>query len=353
MKSTQFPHMASQAKSPPMPFFCQGLGARHGMRIVCSKRSRAARKSGQVWTRATVQLFCSSWVVTFSSIFLSVFSQIPRHFLFLCQAGDKNNQELRLLDEYSAAQMKKLVRLILQKSKPIEFSLAFWILQVNWIQLAETTNLTMAMNWLPCSWTDPKIWDFAQKVCYSPQLRSVWLWVKGLSEWSLCAREEPRERNLPPANPVERCRGLHQAAVWTNSGQDGGQGAQRGWIYFFCALEKKYICVLVPRPSTPSQWYGPLRPPQPTTGGGGNHSIHTLGTPYIHSIYTPYTFYTDSIHLYTLTTSCSPFLTTYPHHWGEGGTKTIGGGGGGGRYWCIYILSWNKISERSDKYSFC
>ena len=79
-------------------------------------------------------------------------------------------------------------------------------------------------------------------------------------------------------------------------------------------------------------WSPPSGPAPHHKGGRGpfyTHSRHTLYTFYI--LYALYTIYTDSIHLYilyTLTTSCSPFLTTQDHWGGEGG---------GGRYWCIYI----------------
>ena len=102
-----------------------------------------------------------------------------------------------------------------------------------------------------------------------------------------------------------------------------------------------YICiyVLVPGPSTPLSPPMVWSPPPPATP-----ILYTLGTPYIHSIYGLYTIYRDSIHLYTLTTSCSPFLTTYPHHT-KGGTKTIFGGRGGvagtDAYLHIYIYRIN------------
>ena len=71
--------------------------------------------------------------------------------------------------------------------------------------------------------------------------------------------------------------------------------------------------------------------------------------------------------LSSLTTSCSPFHTTYPHHRGRGVPWPLGGGRGGWRGWRIYIYiyistkSWNsscfnqtsKLRERFSKLLRC
>ena len=111
------------------------------------------------------------------------------------------------------------------------------------------------------------------------------------------------------------------------------QPAQLASAWIRCAyILYIYIYVLVPGPSTPPpQWYGPgPTPPQ----GGGNHSIDTLGTPYIHSIYNLYWLYTSLYTYYIL----FPFPHNIPPPQGGGGYQDHWGWGrGGGRYWCIYI----------------
>ena len=89
-------------------------------------------------------------------------------------------------------------------------------------------------------------------------------------------------------------------------------------------------------------WSFPLRPLHPTTGGEEDHSIHTLGTPYIHSIYALYiqsiqTLYISIFSIYTYYI-LFPLPHNIPPPQGGGGVpRPLGGGGGRGRYWCIYV----------------